>query len=164
MIVVYYGVNLSLSLPFCLSVSLLFPSFVLCLCPNPHFHFLHRSSINLFQPLPIPSASSSGLSISPRSTCSCFTSPLLFPFLVLFRPRYLSISPGLAPPSPSPSPSPSLGAIILCSRCSARRKYSLFAPLDMAKEAICALLAIFGRFFGFFFLVHMGTGSCGQAR
>lgn len=93
MIVVYYGVNLSLSLPFCLSVSLLFPSLVLCLCPNPHFHFLHRSSINLFQPLPLPSASSSGLSISPRSTCSCFTSPILFPFLVLCWPHCLSISP-----------------------------------------------------------------------
>ena len=37
-------------------------------------------------------------------------------------------------------------------------------PLDMAKEAICALLAIFGRFFGFFFLVHMGNGGGGQAR
>ena len=37
-------------------------------------------------------------------------------------------------------------------------------PLDMAKEAICALLAIFGHFFGFFFLLHMGTGSGGQAR
>ena len=36
-------------------------------------------------------------------------------------------------------------------------------PLDMAKEAICALLAIFGRFFGFFFLVHMGNGGGGQA-
>ena len=55
------------------------------LCPDPHFYFLHRSSINLFQPLPlpspspspssfvfpIPSASSSGLSISPRFACSC---------------------------------------------------------------------------------------------
>ena len=41
-----------------------------------------------------------------------------------------------------------LGAILLCSRCSARRKYSLFAPpLDMAKEAICALLAILEHFF-----------------
>ena len=41
-----------------------------------------------------------------------------------------------------------LRAILLCSRCSARRKYSLFAPpLDMAKEAICALLAILEHFF-----------------
>ena len=32
----------------------------------------------------------------------------------------------------------------------------------MAKEAICALLAIFGLFFGFFFLVHMGNGGGGQ--
>ena len=138
MIVVYYGVNLSLSLPFCLSSSLHFPSPVLCLCHNPHFHFLHRSSINLFRPLPLPSASSSGLSISPRSTCSCFTSP---------------------PPLPASQSRPAaprllllllllLRAILLCSRCSARRKYSLFAPpLDMAKEAICALLAILEHFF-----------------
>ena len=41
-----------------------------------------------------------------------------------------------------------LRAILLCPRCSARRKYSLFAPpLDMAKEAICALLAILEHFF-----------------
>ena len=41
-----------------------------------------------------------------------------------------------------------LRAILLCSRCSARRKYSLFAPpLDTAKEAICALLAILEHFF-----------------
>lgn len=37
-------------------------------------------------------------------------------------------------------------------------------PLDMAKEAIFALLAIFGRFFWFFFLLHMGNGGGGQAR
>ena len=41
-----------------------------------------------------------------------------------------------------------LRAILLCSRCSARCKYSLFAPPpDMAKGAICALLAILGHFF-----------------
>ena len=79
---------------------------------------------------------SSGLSISPRFTCSCFTSPILFPFLVLFRSLNLA------------SPLLLLRAILLCSRCSARRKYSLFAPpLDMAKEAICALLAILEHFF-----------------
>ena len=73
MIVVYYGVNLSLSLPFCLSFSLLFPFLVLCLCPNPHFHFLHRSSINLFQPLPIPSAYSSGLATTQSCPLPCFS-------------------------------------------------------------------------------------------
>ena len=174
----------------CRSVSLLFPSLVLCLCPNPHSHFLHRSSINLFQPLPLPSASSSGLatpqscplpcfsrslcplpmhrssspslplaiflhlelslfclfsiprpsvnpsvtpslsylsfssglSISPRSTCSCFTSPLLFSL-----PRPLPASQS-RPASPLLLLLRLLRAILLCSRCSARRKYSLFAP------------------------------------
>ena len=210
MIVVYYGVNLSLSLPFCLSVSLLFPFLVLCLCPNPHFHFLHRSSINLFQPLPLPSASSSGLSISPglfplpSSSPSSFVFPIpsasssglttsqsyplpcfsrsLYVFclcpdlhspslpLAIFLHLELSLSClfSISRPSVNPSGTPSLsylsfssghsilplllllllGAILLCSRCSARRKYSLFAPpLDMAKEAICALLAILEHFF-----------------
>ena len=81
----------------------------LCLCPNPHppslplAIFLHlelslfclfsipRPSVNLVK---TPSLSylsfPSGLSISPRSTCSCFTSPLLFPFLVLCRPLNLA--------------------------------------------------------------------------
>ena len=81
--------------------------------------------------------------------------PASFPFLAL-----QSISPGLLlylifhflPASQSRPASPLLlllGAILLCSRCSARRKYSLFAPppLDMAKEAICALLAILEHFF-----------------
>ena len=118
------------------------------------------------------------LSISPRSTCSCFTSPILFPFLFLalrlasaglyalclcsnlHSPlRCLSLSfcilncpypasfpflalqsipPGLLlylifhflPVSQSCPASPLLliRAILLCSRCSARRKYSLFAP------------------------------------
>ena len=49
--------------------------------------------------------------------------PLLF-FFPSSSSSGLSISPGLAPPSPSPS----LWAILLCSRCSVRRKYSLFAP------------------------------------
>ena len=120
--------------------SLHFPSLVLCLCPNPHSHFLHRSSIDLFQPLPLPSASSSGLSISPRSTCSCFTSPLLFPFLVLFRPLNLarprpsfSFSSGLYFSAPDVPP---VANIVF-----------LPPPLDMAKEAICALLAILEHFF-----------------
>ena len=127
----------------CLSVSLLFPFLVLCLCPNPHFHFLHRSSINLFQPLPLPSASSSGLSISPRSTCSCFTSPLLFSFLVLFRPFNIapsfsfsfsfSFSSGLYFSAPDVPP---VANIVF-----------LPPPPDMAKGAICALLAILGHFF-----------------
>ena len=132
MIVVYYGVNLSLSLPFCLSFSLLFPFLVLCLCHNPHFHFLHRSSINLFQPLPLPSASSSGLSISPRSTCSCFTSPRLFPSSSFGQSR-LSFSSGLYFSAPDVPP---VANIVF-----------LPPPLDMAKEAICALLAILGHFF-----------------
>ena len=81
--------------------------------------------------------------------------PASFPFLAL-----QSISPGLLlylifhflPASQSRPASPLLllllRAILLCSRCSARRKYSLFAPpLDMAKEAICALLAILEHFF-----------------
>ena len=95
------------------------PPLNLAICPDLHSPslplaiFLHlelslsclfsisRPSVN---PSGTPSLSylsfSSGLSISPRSTCSCFTSPLLFPFLVLFRPHCLSISPGLATPSP----------------------------------------------------------------
>ena len=131
----------SLALPCRLSSSMSsihFPSLVLCLCHNPHFHFLHRSSINLFRPLPLPSASSSGLSISPRSTCSCFTSPLLFPFLVFFRPLNLarprpSFSSGLYFSAPDVPP---VANIVF-----------LPPPLDMAKEAICALLAILGHFF-----------------
>ena len=117
MIVVYYGVNLSLSLPFCLSS---------------------------FSPSRFPSSPS--LTVSQ----SCLAPPALaLPLLFFFPPSSssgFSILPGLAPPSPSPSPS--LWAILLCSRCPARCKYSLFAPpLDMAKEAICALLAILGHFF-----------------
>ena len=146
------GLTTSQSYPLpCFSRSL----YVLCLCPDLHSPslplaiFLHlelslfclfsipRPSVN---PSGTPSLSylsfSSGLSISPRFTRSCFTSPILFPFLVLFRSLNLA------------SPLLLLGAVLLCSRCSARRKYSLFAPpLDMAKEAICALLAILGHFF-----------------
>ena len=109
--------------------------YVLCLCPDLHSPslplaiFLHlelslsclfsisRPSVN---PSGTPSLSylsfSSGHSISPRFTRSCFTSPILFPFLVLFRSLNLA------------SPLLLLGAVLLCSRCSARRKYSLFAP------------------------------------
>ena len=137
--------------------------YALCLCPNLHppslplAIFLHlelslfclfslpRPSVNLVK---TPSLSylsfPSGLSISPGRAPPVFISILLrfpHPVRILFRP----LNP--APPSPSPSPSPSLWAILLCSRCSARRKYSLFAPLDMAKEAICALLAILEHFF-----------------
>ena len=123
MIVVYYGVNLSL-VPCRLSISLhafLFVSLPLFILPS-RFPLLPASlSLNLASPhlllptLPLPffpSSSSSGFSISPG--------------LLLL-----------------------LWAILLCSRCSARRKYSLFAPppLDMAKEAICALLAILKHFF-----------------
>ena len=61
---------------------------------------------------------------------------LALPLLFLFRSLNLA------------SPLLLLRAILLCSRCSARRKYSLFAPpLDMAKEAICAPLAILEHFF-----------------
>ena len=124
--------------------SLHFPFLVLCLCPNPHFHFLHRSSINLFQPFPLPSASSSGLSISPRSTCSCFTSPLLFHFLLLFLFRPLN----LVWPRPSFSFSFSSG-LYFCAPDVLPVANIVFLPppLDMAKEAICALLAILGHFF-----------------
>ena len=110
MIVVYYGVNLSLSLPFCLSSSLLFPFLFLCRPLNlVAFHLLLLYLSSSFS-LPLPAAQSR------------LASPLLF-LLLLLR------------------------AILLCSRCSARRKYSLFPPLDMAKEAICALLAILEHFF-----------------
>ena len=126
------GLTTSQSYPLpCFSRSL----YVLCLCPDLHSPslplaiFLHlelslfclfsipRPSVN---PSGTPSLSylsfSSGLSISPRFTRSCFTSPILFPFLVLFRSLNLA------------SPLLLLGAVLLCSRCSARRKYSLFAP------------------------------------
>ena len=64
----------------------------LALCPDLHFHFLYRSSINLFQPLPlpspspspspssfvfpIPSASSSGLTASQSYPLPCFSRSL----------------------------------------------------------------------------------------
>ena len=142
----------SLALPCRLSSSLHFPSLVLCLCPNPHFHFLHRSSINLFQPLPLPSASSSGLATSqscplPMHRSSSPSLPLAI-FLHLELSLFCLFS--IPRPSVNPSGTPSLsylsfssghsilplllllllllGAILLCSRCSARRKYSLFAP------------------------------------
>ena len=191
MIVVYYGVNLSLSLPFCLSSfsPSCFPSsssftashsrhppcfsrslyaiaiaiaiafafaFALCLCPifipirclplsfcilncpySASFPFLALQLISsrpllylIFHFLPVSQS---------RRVPPALALPLLF-FSPSSSSSSLSISPGLAPPS--------LWAILLCSRCSARRKYSLFAPpLDMAKEAICALLAILGHFF-----------------
>ena len=126
------GLTTSQSYPLpCFSRSL----YVFCLCPDLHSPslplaiFLHlelslsclfsisRPSVN---PSGTPSLSylsfSSGHSISPRFTRSCFTSPILFPFLVLFRSLNLA------------SPLLLLGAVLLCSRCSARRKYSLFAP------------------------------------
>ena len=116
------GLTTSQSYPLpCFSRSL----YVLCLCPDLHSPslplaiFLHlelslsclfsisRPSVN---PSGTPSLSylsfSSGHSSSPRSTCSCFTSPLLF-FSPSSSSSGLSISPGLATPSPSPSPSPS---------------------------------------------------------
>ena len=116
------GLTTSQSYPLpCFSRSL----YVFCLCPDLHSPslplaiFLHlelslsclfsisRPSVN---PSGTPSLSylsfSSGHSSSPRSTCSCFTSPLLF-FSPSSSSSGLSISPGLAPPSPSPSPSPS---------------------------------------------------------
>ena len=128
MIVVYYGVNLSLSLPFCLSVSL---------------------SLFFFPP-----SSSSGLAIFLHLELSLFCLfSLPRPSVNLARTpslSYLSFPSGLSI-SPLLLLLLLLRAILLCSRCSARRKYSLFAPpLDMAKEAICALLAILGHFFGAF--------------
>ena len=127
MIVVYYGVNL-------LSSCAVFQSLALPCRLSSSLHF------------PLPSASSSGLSISPRDSSlpvsisiSISISILLrFPFLVLCRSLNLA----------SPLLLLLLRAILLCSRYSARRKYSLFAPpLDMAKEAIYALLAISEHFF-----------------
>ena len=125
MIVVYYGVNLSLSLPFCLSVSL---------------------SLFFFPP-----SSSSGLAIFLHLELSLFCLfSLPRPSVNLARTpslSYLSFPSGLSI-SPLLLLLLLLRAILLCSRCSARRKYSLFAPpLDMAKEAICALLAILEHFF-----------------
>ena len=128
--------------------SLHFPFLVLCLCPiliSISSIVLRLISSSLF---PLPSASSSGLSISPRSTCSCFTSPLLFHFLLLFlfrplnlvwpRPSFsfsfsFSFSSGLYFSAPDVPP---VANIVF-----------LPPPLDMAKEAICALLAILGHFF-----------------
>lgn len=92
--------------------------------------------------------------------------PASFPFLAL-----RSIPPGLLlylifhflPASQYRPASPLLllGAILLCSRCSARRKYSFFAPpLDMAKEAICALLAILEHFFEAFSPLDLFFAPC----
>ena len=159
MIVVYYGINLSLSLPFCLSVSLLFPSLVLCLCPNPHFHFLHRSSINLFQPLPIPSAYSSGLATTQSCPLPCFSRflyalclcPNLHPPslpLAIFLP--FSLTPPLPVSQSRPSFSFSFSSGLYFSAPDVPPvAYIVFLPppLDMAKETICALLAILEHFF-----------------
>ena len=69
------------------------------------------------------------------------SSSLLFPFLVLFRIRHLSISPG-------PAFSFSSG-LYFCAPDVPPVANIVFLPppLDMAKEAICALLAILGHFF-----------------
>ena len=80
----------------CLSLS-----FCILNCPYPaSFPFLALQSIPpglllylIFHFLP---ASQS------RRVSPALAPPLLFPFLFLFRPHYLSISPGLATPSPSP--------------------------------------------------------------
>ena len=58
-----------------------------------------------------------------------------------------SISPGLAPPSPSPSPSPQGYTSVLQMFCPSQIYSFCPPPLDMAKEAICALLAILEHFF-----------------
>ena len=92
MIVVYYGVNLSLSLPFCLSVSLLFPFLFLVLC----------RPLNIARPM-----------------------PLLLLLLLLLSGLYFS----------APDVPPVANIVFLP------------PPLDMAKEAICALLAILEHFF-----------------
>ena len=102
------GLTTSQSYPLpCFSRSL----YVLCLCPDLHSPslplaiFLHLElSLSCLFSLPRPSVNPS---VTPSLSYLSFSSSL-------------SISPGLAPPS--------LWAILLCSRCSARRKYSLFAP------------------------------------
>ena len=114
MIVVYYGVNLSLSLPFCLYVLSSFsPS---CLHPLPVFQS-RRVPPALALPLLFffPSSSSSGPSIS----------PLLLLLLLLLSGLYFS----------APDVPPVANIVFLP------------PPLDMAKEAICALLAILEHFF-----------------
>ena len=157
MIVVYYGVNLSLSLPFCLYVLSSFslprplPASLplnLALCLASAGFFMPSAYAPIFIPLRCLSLSFCILNC-PYSASFPFLAlqlissrPLLyliFHFLPVFQSRrvppalalpllLLFRSLNLAPPSPSPSPSPSLWAILLCSRCSARRKYSLFAP------------------------------------
>ena len=149
MIVVYYGVDLSLSLPFCLSSSL------------PLFIFPPSSSA--YAPILIPISSivlrliSSSLFPSRLHPLPVFQSrrvpPALalphlffFPFLVLFQPLNLarprpsfsfsfsfSFSSGLYFSAPDVPP---VANIVF-----------LPPPLDMAKEAICALLAILEHFF-----------------
>ena len=124
------GLTTSQSYPLpCFSRSL----YVLCLCPDLHSPslplaiFLHLElSLSCLFSISRPSVNPSGTpSLSYLSFSSGHSiSPLLLLLLLL------------------------LGAVLLCSRYSARRKYSLFAPpLDMAKEAICALLAILEHFF-----------------
>ena len=144
------GLTTSQSYPLpCFSRSL----YVFCLCPDLHSPslplaiFLHLElSLSCLFSISRPSVNPSG---TPSLSYLSFSSGhSILPLLLL------------------------LGAILLCSRCSARRKYSLFAPpLDMAKEAICALLAIFGRFFWLFLPLAHGrrarrTGEVpgGQAR
>ena len=124
--------------------SLLFPFLVLCLCPNPHFHFLHRSSINLFSlfpsrlhPLPVfqsrrvpPALALPLLFFFPSSSSS---GPSISPLLLLLSGLYFS-APDVPP----------IANIVF-----------LPPPLDMAKEAICALLAILGHFFEAFSSVDL---------
>ena len=117
MIVVYYGVNLSL-VPCRLSISLhafLFVSLPLFILPS-RFPLLPASlSLNLASPhLLLP------------------TLPLLFPSSPFGQTR-LSFSSGLCFSAPDVPP---VANIVF-----------LPPPRDMAKEAICALLAILGHFF-----------------
>ena len=113
--------------------------YVFCLCPN-----LHSPSLPLAIFLHLELSLSCLFSISRPSVNPSGTPSLSY---LSFSSGH-SISPGLASPLLLLLLLLLLRAILLCSRYSARRKYSLFAPpLDMAKEAICALLAILEHFF-----------------
>ena len=144
MIVVYYGVNLSLSLPFCLSVSLSL--------------FIFPSSSSAYAPILISISSivlrliSSGLA---PPVCILFRSFNLAAFHLLL--LYLSSSFSLPRPLPASQYRPASPLLLLLLLSGLYFSDSdvppvanivfLPPPLDMAKEAICALLAILEHFF-----------------
>ena len=139
MIVVYYGVNLSLSLPFCLSVSLSL--------------FIFPSSSSAYAPILISISSivlrliSSSLFPSRLHPLPVFQSRRVPPALAL---PLLFFSPSSSSSDRSISHRPSFSSGLYFSAPDVPPVANIVflpPPPDMAKEAICALLAILEHFF-----------------